>query len=104
MVGSSTGGGKILVTRVNGMAVKFTGQYPTLITRHQDRPGIIASISGLLAQHSINIAFLEVFRSARGSQASMVMETDQPVSNEIIEELSNIEGVHEVLLIDCSDI
>jgi predicted regulator of amino acid metabolism with ACT domain len=34
----------------------------------------------------------------------MVMETDQPVSNEIIEELSNIEGVHEVLLIDCSDI
>ena len=104
MVGSSTGGGKILVTRVNGMAVKFTGQYPTLITRHQDRPGILASISGLLAQHSINIAFLEVFRSARGSQASMVMETDQPVSNEIIEKLSNIEGVHEVLLIDCSDI
>ena len=99
-LGSSTGGGKILVTRVNGMAVKFTGQYPTLITRHQDRPGIIASISGLLAQHSINI-LSEVFRSA-GAVKPMVMETDQPVSNEIIEKLSNIEGVHEVLLIDCS--
>ena len=87
MVGSSTGGGKILVTRVNGMAVKFTGQYPTLITRHQDRPGILASISGLLAQHSINIAFLKSF-AQRGSQASMVMETDSAVSKEIIEKLS----------------
>lgn len=104
MVGSSIGGGKILVTRVNGMAVKFTGQYPTLITRHQDRPGMLASISSLLSQHSINIAFLEVFRSARGSEASMVMETDQPVSPEIIKELTNLEGIHEVLLIDCSDI
>lgn len=102
MIGSSTGGGKILVTRVNGMAVKFTGQYPTLITRHQDQPGMVAHISGLLAQHSINIAFLEVFRSARGSLASMVIETDQPVSKVIIEELIGLEGVQEVLLVDCA--
>jgi L-serine dehydratase len=102
MIGSSIGGGKILVTRVNGMAVKFTGQYPTLITRHQDQPGMVARISGLLSQHDINTAFLEVFRSARGSLASMVIETDQPVSTDIMEELIGLEGVQEVLLVDCT--
>ena len=102
MIGSSTGGGKILVTRVNDMVVKFTGQYPTLITRHQDQPGMVAHISGLLSEHLINIAFLEVFRSARGSLASMVIATDQPVNTVIIEELTSLEGVQEVLLVDCA--
>lgn len=104
MVGSSTGGGKVLVTKVNGMAVRFTGQYPTLITRHQDQPGMVAHISGILAGHQINIAFLEVFRSARGSLASMVIETDQTVNSDIVRELTDLEGVQEVLLIDCSHI
>ena len=102
MVGPSTGGGKVLVTRVNGMDVRFTGQYPTIITRHQDQPGIVAHISGILAKHMINIAFLEVFRSARGGLASMVIETDQNVSPEIVQELTRLEGVQEVLFIDCS--
>lgn len=104
MVGSSTGGGKVLITRVNDMAVRFTGQYPTLITRHLDQPGMVAQISSVLAKHLINIAFLEVFRSARGSLASMVIETDQTVNSEIVQELINLAGVQEVLLIDCSHI
>ena len=84
------------------MGVLLTGEYATLITRQQDQPGMVARISGLLSQHDINIAFLEVFRSARGSLASMVIETDQPVSTDIMEELIGLEGVQEVLLVDCT--
>lgn len=104
MTGSSTGGGKVLVTNVNGMKVKFTGQYPTLITRHQDQPGIVAQVTTILSQHQINIAFLEVFRQSRGSDASMIIETDQPVHPDIVKELNSIDAMKEVLLVDCTDI
>jgi hypothetical protein len=32
----------------------------------------------------------------------MVIETDQPVSTDIMEELIGLEGVQEVLLVDCT--
>ena len=63
---------------------------------------MVAHISGLQSDHHNNIAFLEVFRSARGSLASMVIETDQPVNTVIIEELTSLEGDQEVLLDDCA--
>ena len=43
--GASVGGGNILVTGVNGMAVSFTGQYNTVLVLHQDRPGAIAAVT-----------------------------------------------------------
>ncbi len=38
LLGSSIGGGNILVTEVNGMEVSLTGQYTTLIVLHKDAP------------------------------------------------------------------
>jgi len=32
----------------------------------------------------------------------MVIETDQAVNSEIVQELTKLEGVQEILLIDCS--
>lgn len=104
MTGASMGGGKVTVTGVNGMKVKFSGQYPTLITRHQDQPGMVAQVTGSLSRHQINIAFLEVFRQARGSEASMIIETDQPVTPEMVVELESMEGMKQVLRVDCSHI
>ncbi|MGI5922092.1 MAG: L-serine ammonia-lyase, iron-sulfur-dependent subunit beta, partial [Syntrophomonadaceae bacterium] len=76
LTGSSIGGGKVLVTSVNKMHVEFNGQYPTIITSHRDRPGVVAHVSSILSQHEVNIAFLKVFRQLRGSEACMVIEND----------------------------
>ena len=47
--GASVGGGNILVTGVNGMAVSFTGQYNTILVLHQDKPGAIAAVTQFVA-------------------------------------------------------
>ena len=79
LVGASVGGGNILVTELNGMKLKFTGEYPTLVIRHQDVPGVINNVTGILAKEHINVAFMRVFRHARRQDAYMVIETDTPV-------------------------
>ena len=38
--GESTGGGKIKITRINGIHVEFTGEYSTLIIKQADKPGV----------------------------------------------------------------
>ena len=79
VAGASGGGGNILITEINGMQVEFSGEYPTLIIRHEDVPGVINSVSMILAKENINIAFMRVFRHGNRTDAYMVIETDTPV-------------------------
>lgn len=100
LIGSSIGGGKVLVTSLNGMHVEFNGQYPTIITNHLDRPGVVAHVSSTLSQHGINIAFLRVFRQLRGSEACMIIESDQPVALPIMDELRKLPDINKVTLVN----
>lgn len=100
LTGSSIGGGKVRVTSINDMVVEFTGQYSTIITSHIDQPGVVARVTSTLSRHGINIAFLKVFRQARGRQASMVIETDQEVNKIVLEELGALPNMNRIVFID----
>ena len=78
--GESIGGGNILITEIDHLEVELSGDYPTLIIRHDDEPGVIAEVSHVLAQLHINIAFMRVFRHGRGEDAYMCIETDTEVT------------------------
>lgn len=100
VTGSSVGGGNILIFDVDGQRVEFTGEYPTLIITHLDVPGMIYKVSTLLFNENINIAFMNVYRKARGSEASMVVETDSVVEERIIEKikaLGDIKNIEEII-------
>ena len=83
IIGSSIGGGNIVIKQINSMDVEFSGQYNTLIILHEDTPGMIASVTNLLGSKNINIAFMKVFRSHKGGKAVMIIETDNKIENEI---------------------
>ncbi|HZK44395.1 MAG TPA: L-serine ammonia-lyase, iron-sulfur-dependent subunit beta [Syntrophomonadaceae bacterium] len=100
VTGSSVGGGNILITSINGMDMQFSARYPTIITKHLDQPGIVAKVTEILSNHNINIAFLKVFRQSRGSEASMVIETDQKLDPIFIKELENISGIKKIMFLD----
>ncbi len=90
ITGISIGGGAIVLTQLNGIDIYVTGEYPTLIVDHQDVPGVIGDITQALGREQINIAFMRVFRQARGGQAYMVIETDQAIPQAIIGLLQNV--------------
>ncbi len=83
VLGESVGGGNIRIVEINGLAVEFSGEYPTLIIQHNDQPGVIAEVSRVLAELNVNIAFMRVFRHGKGEDAYMTIETDQAVSPEM---------------------
>lgn len=93
MTASSLGGGRIQVTRLDGIRTAFSGESPTLIVQHQDQPGYVAGITSLLAEKSVNIATLNLYRDSRGGRAVMVVETDQPIPPDVLRRVSDLDGI-----------
>lgn len=99
IIGSSIGGGNIVIINVNDIAVEFTGQYDTIIINHQDKPGIIAQVTDTLAKKNINIAFMKVYRSLKGGDAMMVIEADQKIDQEIMKTLNSLKSFKSATLV-----
>lgn len=90
LIGSSIGGGSIKIIQINGLDVEFTAEYPTLVIRHIDRPGVIAEVTKIMSHHNINIASMNVFRQHKGEDAFMIIETDHVVSEKIVDEIHGL--------------
>ena len=93
MEASSIGGGNITVTRLDDVRVDFSGKENTLIIHHLDRPGLIANVTGCLAQQHLNIAGMQDFRRAVGSDAMMVLELDGTPTELMLQYLRALDGV-----------
>lgn len=94
--GASIGGGSIKISEIDNQKVEFNGDYPTLIIKHKDVPGMISKVSTVISQAGINIAFLKVYRKSRGLTAAMIFETDEIISDDLlplIKNLGNIESI-----------
>ena len=71
VLGSSIGGGLVEIYEINGNKVKITGEYPTIITCHDDIPGTVSKVSTLFYDNDINIAHMTLVRSQKGKDATM---------------------------------
>lgn len=100
VLGSSIGGGLVEIHEINGKKVKVTGEYPTIITCHDDVPGTVSKISTLIYENKINIAFMSLSRNQKGKDATMTLEVDTNISDEIINEIKSINGVNRVIVIN----
>ena len=96
--GSSVGGGNILITRINGMEVAFTGQNPTLIILHQDIPGVIAEVTAFVSEHQGNICNFRLNRLEKGGDAIMSIELDSPFSAQLAGHIPEMPHIQEVIL------
>ncbi len=97
--GQSVGGGKIRIVRINGIDVDFTGEYSTIIVKQEDVPGIIAGLTVILGRRQVNIAYMRMYREAKGKIAYTVMEADEQIPEDVIKEMQKLENVHSVMLL-----
>jgi len=79
--------GEPRITRINDFRVDMQPSGTFLVVTHQDRPGVIAAISTLLARNDINIAGIELGRDRPRGHAVMLMQIDDPVSAELLDEI-----------------
>lgn len=99
VIGSSIGGGNIVITEIDGDPLEFTGEYPTLIVRHEDVPGMVSKVTAQLYKEEINIAFMKVYRSDKGSKATMIFETDNVVTEKIAERIGSLANISSIRVI-----
>lgn len=95
VTGSSVGGGLVRIFRVDGFEILFTGAYPTLLVRHTDRAGVIATVARVLADDAVNIVTLHSSRETgargrRGGAALMALELETPPAPHALEYLSQL--------------
>lgn len=92
VVGASTGGGRISVYEIDRFPVSIDGTYTVLLARYKDQPGVVADITRILASYGINIAFMDVSRKTRGSDALLVAETDDPIVDDVLDLVRRLQG------------
>ena len=98
--GESIGGGKIRIARINGIEVDFSGEYNTLIVVHKDKPGVVAHITKVLSDNGVNIAFMRLFREAKGHTAYTIVESDGHLPEGVDVPLRNNPNVQDVMLLE----
>jgi len=67
-----------------------------LIYKNIDKPGVLAAVSGMLAESSINIAGLSLGRTGLGGDATTIIAIDNPVPVEVIERMKKLEDIKDV--------
>lgn len=100
IIASSTGGGKVIISSIDGLSTGFTGEYPTLIVQNMDQPGHVAEVASALGGQGINIAAMRLYRVYPGGKAVMVIECDQQIPSESLRLLNDKEGVLKVTYLD----
>ena len=103
IVACSIGGGQIQIREIDGLSVRFGGDYPTLIIRNQDIPGQVQQVTTFLAKENVNIGTMQLYRSARGADAVMVIECDKEVPEGLVPQLEELGGIVKVTYLGLKD-
>lgn len=99
VVGISIGGGKMELVELNQFQLRLSGNSPVLMVLHQDQYGAVAHVATVLARNEINIGGMQVSRKEKGSEALMSIETDQDVQDHIQEEIRQLPGIYNVIVL-----
>lgn len=100
---ASLGGGRIRITNIDGLSVRFQAEYPTLIVQHTDQPGQLAQLVELLAQDKINVANLYLTRAGRGQLAIVVAECDCELSERKLDKIRALPGLHKMIYLSLDE-
>ena len=64
---------------------------------HRDLPGIIAQATTIMATGNINVSNMRVFRSGKNAMAVMIVCTDSPVPEEMVQAIGKIQAIDSVV-------
>jgi D-3-phosphoglycerate dehydrogenase len=86
---------------INEFVTEAVPAGPMLIVKNQDIPGMIAGISGILAQRNVNIAQMNLSRDCAGGTAISITNLDSPADDVTLEQIRSIHGilnVHQIII------
>ena len=89
------------IVQVDQFRIEAVPDMYMLLFHTHDRPGVIGNIGTSLAKHSINISRMQFGREKVEGKSLLLLSTDEPVSDEITEQLR---GLPHVISLDSIEI
>jgi D-3-phosphoglycerate dehydrogenase / 2-oxoglutarate reductase len=96
----STAHGRPHLADLDGFAIDAELAGIMLVTRHQDRPGIVGRVGTILADAGINISSLELSRLSEHGEAMMFVAVDDPVDAALLERIRGADGIVEATVVE----
>ena len=75
------------VVEVDGFSVDLVLASHLAFFGYDDKPGVVGLIGQLLGEAGVNIAGMQVSRSAKGGQALMAVTADQAITSDVLEKI-----------------
>ena len=94
--GTVFGNTHLRIVQVDEYHLEIVPEGTMLFYRNVDRPGMLASVGGILSVAGINIAGLALGRDKPGQKALTIINVDDEIGPEIIAKMQKIDGVFEV--------
>jgi D-3-phosphoglycerate dehydrogenase len=95
--------GEPRLTRVGPFRMDLVLEGRFLVSRHEDRPGVIGRIGTLLGESDVNIASMQVGREVRRGGAMMVLTVDEPVGATLLARLREVPGMADLYYVEVGD-
>lgn len=100
IIGSSIGGGNIIIHQINNFDVHLTGnsaeQFFTLVVQNENLPGMLAKITGFLGEKNIRIVNMQSCYLAFENKVLSVLSIEKPLT---LKELLNLEKKEGILFV-----
>lgn len=89
-------GGAPRIVQVDSFDIDLRPSRHMVVMVYPDVPGMVGKFGTILGEHRINIARMEVGRSAPGQRAVIMLAVDDPVPPKVLEELRAKAQLHEI--------
>ena len=96
VAGTIFGSGGPRLVEIFGIGIEAELEGDMLYIVNDDAPGFIGRIGTLLGQNGINIGTFNLGRREAGGEAVSLLSIDQPISQDLVEKASGVEGVRVV--------
>lgn len=83
------------IVQLDNYSMNATFSEHMLLTHHQDKPGMIAQVSTILWKGNINISSMHVGRKGPREMSVMILNLDDPISQELVKKVAQLEGILE---------
>lgn len=83
------------LTKIGEFEVDVAIEGQLMLIRQQDKPGLIAAVSTILAADKVNVAFMTCCRVGKGEDAIMAIGIDSLPSDEIVAKVIAVDGIVE---------
>ena len=96
--------GELRAVRIDSFRVDLIPEGRFLVSRHEDRPGVVGRFGSILGEHDVNIASMQVGRDAPRGNAMMILAVDDRVAPELLERLREVVGMSDLRYVELGNV